>query len=950
MDFQGLQAIAENAQERVGRNILIFKKTGENDVGQGQVVFPYKPRNDDERFHHFPSPDDLLSSDGSQQYFFQYLAGKRDKFEIKSPVSGDKVQLIVPWHGNKQIFLLDPQKDFLPIRFDAGWKIAATKDSEAFWYEVKFEVQESRLEDKVWMPVKMVTKALSSQNVLVITETQIKRIAAGSVKPSDILLPFTKGMNVADVIEGISYTADAQGNATTPVKDDPNWYNDPPKGWQKGQVEEAYSMCSRMTAAQRKTLADEREAKSKPIDEGLKVLRADPPATQAERIEAALKILRVCPAGERERDWATAVRELITIGKPAVPRLIEEVDRTDSERGLRAMGFVLRGIGDPRAVPALIRAIPRLIQPASSDCGLTIKNDPELLKFMWMNDLDHLGNSNGAREANGLILFSYERSIREIMSALEKLTRQSHDWRGLDSAAAKADGIIELRRQRGLFLEHARKWADWWSHNWKDFVPEERDAQLQETQRSLAQFAETIAKMPQPALPSEIPCGPQVRIDGGVSWRQFEPYLNLGIHRPPSDPGELLKNSPKDHPSPELLAWAQREGVDLLRIEIKRPDDGKTYYGYQPVGMKVWKIDNKRLKNLDKELQTTKKLDLPPLWAGPISSVDRQTGDIDEEEPATFLFITRGGACGTLQIRSALVHEFVAGAAVMGSSLVEYQYIFEGEPAKPALNKNEPAAAPAPAASSKEKEKAVSDSTLHQGEPSGRGKGPSPTGAAKKAESAPLTGRVLYHDGTPAARVSVFLVGNARTTIGDGKAWQGIRSDNMEDKTVTKTTHRRRRPIHAARRRRCEENRRVRAAVGFLGGAQARECGSQGFRVHDQAARGGAAGGEVRHSRRRCQGEALSASEHVGLAPFPRNPMHVWAAGGEQGPGRARQPSARQMLPGPGEKHRLEHPLLRPPAVDDRIGQDVGKQLRPRSRDGRGRASCRPEERDARRR
>ena len=59
---------------------------------------------------------------------------------------------------------------------------------------------------------------------------------------------------------------------------------------------------------------------------------------------------------------------------------------------------------------------------------------------------------------------------------------------------------------------------------------------------------------------------------------------------------------------------------------------------------------------------------------------------------------------------------------------------------------------------------------------------------AKKAEAVPVSGRVLYHDGTPAARVSVFLVGNAGTTIGDGKAWQGIRSDNMEDKTVTKTS------------------------------------------------------------------------------------------------------------------------------------------------------------------
>ena len=171
-------------------------------------------------------------------------------------------------------------------------------------------------------------------------------------------------------------------------------------------------------------------------------------------------------------------------------------------------------------------------------------------------------------------------------------------------------------------------------------------------------------------------------MDGGVVYHQFEPYLNLDVGRAVPRPEELLKNSPKDHPSPELLAWAAQKGVDLLRIEIKRPGDSKTYYGYQPVGMKVWKIDNKRLQNLEKELQESKKLDLPPLWEGPISSVDRQEGDIAEEKAATFLFITREGTCGTIQIRSGLFHEFVQGAPVMGPAVFEYRHIYTSEPEK----------------------------------------------------------------------------------------------------------------------------------------------------------------------------------------------------------------------------------------------------------------------------
>ena len=283
---------------------------------------------------------------------------------------------------------------------------------------------------------------------------------------------------------------------------------------------------------------------------------------------------------------------------------------------------------------------------------------------------------------NGLVLFSYERPIREIMSALQKLTGQSLGWRELDSAAMKADGIIQLRRQRTLFLDHARKWADWWSHNWKPYVSEEADAQLDRTKESIEQFAERVAYMPQPSLPTEIPTGPFVKLGEGMLYQQFEPYLNLDVGRAIPRPEELLKHSPKDHPSPELLTWAAQKGVDLLRIEIKRPGDNKTYYGYQPVGMKIWKIDNKRLQNLEKELQQSKKLALPPLWEGPISSVDQQEADIAEEKAATFLFITREGTCGTMQIRSGLFHEFVQGAAVYGPPVFEYRHIYTSEPEK----------------------------------------------------------------------------------------------------------------------------------------------------------------------------------------------------------------------------------------------------------------------------
>jgi len=73
-------------------------------------------------------------------------------------------------------------------------------------------------------------------------------------------------------------------------------------------------------------------------------------------------------------------------------------------------------------------------------------------------------------------------------------------------------------------------------------------------------------------------------------------------------------------------------------------------------------------------------------------------------------------------------------------------------------------------------------------EPTGHHSPASPAEAVKKADPVLVNGRVLYHDSTPAANASVFLVGDVSTTIGDGKAWQGLRSDATEDKTIPKAT------------------------------------------------------------------------------------------------------------------------------------------------------------------
>ncbi len=142
----------------------------------------------------------------------------------------------------------------------------------------------------------------------------------------------------------------------------------------------------------------------------------------AEEIQQAIIALRNTDI-RNSKGWATAARKLTEIGKPAVPPLIEELERTTADRPLRSLGFTPRAIGDPRAVPALIRAIPRTLMPPASDFGLPM-DDPELLAFLRKHDLDEDDKLDG---------FGIGRAYREITGALHAITGQRFNEDELNS-------------------------------------------------------------------------------------------------------------------------------------------------------------------------------------------------------------------------------------------------------------------------------------------------------------------------------------------------------------------------------------------------------------------------------------------------------------------------------------------------------------------------------------
>src|SRR5438876_1921774 len=158
-----------------------------------------------------------------------------------------------------------------------------------------------------------------------------------------------------------------------------------------------------------------------------------PEVPPAERLKAARKLVAVLSGRPSDRTaqillefrklnhtvdetelWCLLMRELVAVGREAVPQLCVELDRTTEDRMLRRLGFALRAIGDARAVPALIRALPKTLLPSSSDYGLLV-GDKELTLFMQTHDL---------RKTKGGMYFDLGRPVREIVATLHDLTGQ----------------------------------------------------------------------------------------------------------------------------------------------------------------------------------------------------------------------------------------------------------------------------------------------------------------------------------------------------------------------------------------------------------------------------------------------------------------------------------------------------------------------------------------------
>jgi hypothetical protein len=338
-------------------------------------------------------------------------------------------------------------------------------------------------------------------------------------------------------------------------------------------------------------------------------------------------------AGQDE--WSIVLRDMILLGPKAVPELIVEMDAAKSDMSMRCLAFVLRGIGDKRAIPCLIRAIPRSCIRPGSDMGYRA-NDPKLLAFMQEHDTE--GKVGGSH-------FSFGRPINEIRAALQKLSGAKH---GEDEIVhVFLEGTPRQQYlQRALYQRCAERWAAWWELHAKEYVDDPAYAHI------------ALTPLAAPAsLTRAFPQGPQVQVDGSHSNHILESvldpksqrvFLDLDTGRSSKLPDYLRAAAGNPERLDDIVAWAAREGYDLMCTQYTPPGGKQSHYVLRGLGLTLWQIETDGWKSIETDIHESKPLNMGLRTEGILARFDSLRGRYVPDETATFLFQTREGGYGAI--------------------------------------------------------------------------------------------------------------------------------------------------------------------------------------------------------------------------------------------------------------------------------------------------------------
>ena len=324
----------------------------------------------------------------------------------------------------------------------------------------------------------------------------------------------------------------------------------------------------------------------------------------------------------RSEEWAEATQELVNIGEPALAPLLKELDQTDRDQTLRALGFVLDAMNDPRAVPALIRAIPKTLRPSGSDCGVNIR-DPELFQFMKRHD--------GSPDPNDDSI-SINRPVGEILDALKHLTE--HQWpEGKDELRSMTYDSPEQRvEQSKAYVERQVYWQSWWAEHGEEFLSAadlEKFAKPSPARNQDSPEPDEIEKAGIARFGTLFPTGPNVEVSDVF---ETELFWNMLADAPSTFDLDRHQGARKLEGATDndYLLWGRTRGVDLFC--------GNQMQLYD---LRIWTVDSSLWSTITDDVQNVQPL--------AIGEEPRGGFILLTPEQNTVVFLTHEGSQGILQ-------------------------------------------------------------------------------------------------------------------------------------------------------------------------------------------------------------------------------------------------------------------------------------------------------------
>ena len=337
--------------------------------------------------------------------------------------------------------------------------------------------------------------------------------------------------------------------------------------------------------------------------------------------------------------WCLLMQDLVHIGKPAVPALCRELETTDSSTMIRRLAFALRAIGDPQAVPALIRAIPKTLQPSMSDYGLLVA-DPELTTFMQTHDLDEKGRAT---------YFDFGRPMREVYGSLNRLTKRHQEVTPLASISRSPDQRA-LARQEKIFHDIAREWAAWWENNWQQFDVDQAYGQVN---------LPDLKPRDTSGYPVGLDLTPNATMGSGLTGQVLTPVgdadagatflMDLDTGQNTHWPKELSANDD----SPECVAatrnFADKRGFDLMCVaEIN--ENGVADYMLVGFGLELWEIKLDDAKKIEEFVKTGKLPEGRQLDTQSLVHRDSKSKIDTSALGSSFLYVTKDQGLGVITL------------------------------------------------------------------------------------------------------------------------------------------------------------------------------------------------------------------------------------------------------------------------------------------------------------